>query len=131
MPMVEGAHVAATEVIVEAACTVTEAVPDLVVSCVLVAVMVTDPAVAGAVNRPAVLIAPAAADHVTEELKLPVPCTVALHCEVACAATGEGVHETVTDKMEEDGGGWLLLELPPPQAVAISKGTPARIAYGA
>lgn len=127
VPMVDGAHVAATEVIVDAAaCTVTDAVADLVVSCVLVAVMVTDPAVAGAANSPAVLMAPAAADHVTAELKLPVPCTVALHCDVACAATEEGVHETATEEMEEDGGGGLLLEPPPPQAVAISKMTLAR-----
>jgi hypothetical protein len=94
----------------------------------LVAVTVTDPAVAGAVNSPAVLIAPAAADQATVELKLPVPCTVALHCDVACAATEEGVHETETDEMEEEGGGWLLLA-PPPQAEANSSGTAARRRY--
>ena len=65
-------HVTAMEVI-EGASTMTDAGPDLVVSCVLVAVMVTAPAVDGAVKSPAVLIAPAAADHVTAELKLPVP----------------------------------------------------------
>ena len=53
MPMVEGAQTTATEVMVgAAACTVTEAVPDLVVSCALVAVTVTDPAEAGAVKSP-------------------------------------------------------------------------------
>jgi hypothetical protein len=43
------------------------------VSCVLVAVTVTLPAAAGAVKRPLVLMVPPLADHVTAELKLPVP----------------------------------------------------------
>ena len=74
--MVEGVHVAATEVIVGGGgggCTVTEAFPDFVVSCTLVAVMVTAPAVAGAVKSPVELIEPAATDHVTAELKFPIP----------------------------------------------------------
>lgn len=71
--MVEGAQTTATEVMVGAACTVTEAVPDLVVSCALVAVTVTDPAEAGAVKSPAESMVPAAADQVTAELKFPVP----------------------------------------------------------
>ncbi len=54
-------------------CTVTEAVPDFVVSCVLVALMVTEPGVALAVKSPLALIVPAVDDHVTVELKLPVP----------------------------------------------------------
>lgn len=45
----------------------------MVVSCVLVAVIVTEPAVPAAVNSPLELIVPAVADHVTVELKLPVP----------------------------------------------------------
>ena len=49
-------------------CTVTDAVPDLVGSCVLVAVTVTVPAVAGAVRMPLVLTVPPLADHVTAEL---------------------------------------------------------------
>jgi hypothetical protein len=52
----------------EAACTVTVAVPVLVVSWVLVAVTVTLPAAVGAVRRPFALIVPALADHSTEEL---------------------------------------------------------------
>jgi hypothetical protein len=44
------------------------AVPDLVVSCVLVAVTVTLPAEAGAVKTPLVFTAPLLADHVTAEL---------------------------------------------------------------
>ena len=67
-------HIAATEVIVdEVACTLTVPVPDLVMSCVLVAVTVTVPAVAGAVRSPLALMVPPLADHVTAELKLPVP----------------------------------------------------------
>jgi len=74
MPTLDGLQETATEVTVgEAACTLTIAVPDLVVSCVLVAVTVTLPAAAGAAKRPPVLIVPPLADHVTAELKLPVP----------------------------------------------------------
>jgi hypothetical protein len=51
-----------------AACTVTDAVPDLVASWVLVAVTVTTPAVAGAVNMPLEEIVPPLAAQVTEEL---------------------------------------------------------------
>ena len=62
--------------------TVTVVVPDLVVSCVDVAVIVTELALLGAVKLPEELIVPALALHVTAELKLPVPATVALHWEV-------------------------------------------------
>jgi hypothetical protein len=75
--------VAETEVTVEAAaCTVIVAAPDTVGFSTLVAVTMTGPAAAGGVKRPAGLIVPRLADHVTEELKLPVPRTVALHWEV-------------------------------------------------
>jgi hypothetical protein len=68
-PIVDGLQVTATEVIVGADdCTVTNAVPDFVVSCVLFAVTVTVPAVAGAVKTPLPLMAPPLADHVTAEL---------------------------------------------------------------
>lgn len=64
-----GVHVTATEVMVDAeACTVTEAVPDLLASSLLVAVTVTVPADAGAVNTPLEEMAPPLADHVTAEL---------------------------------------------------------------
>jgi hypothetical protein len=62
--------------------TVTVAVPDLLVSCVEVAVMVTCSDVTprdGAVNNPEAEIVPALAAHVTPELKFPVPITVAEH----------------------------------------------------
>ena len=50
------------------AVTVMVAFPVFVVSCELVAVTLTDPAVAGAVNFPFASIVPALADHVTTEL---------------------------------------------------------------
>ena len=78
---VEGEHDTVTEVIVVVGFTVTVVVPDFDVSWVDVAVMVTrsDASPLGAVNRPEVEIVPALADHVTAELKLPVPITVAEH----------------------------------------------------
>lgn len=57
-------------------------VPDLVLSWVEVAVIVTCSDTfpeLGAVNKPVVEIEPALADHVTPELKLPVPVTEAEH----------------------------------------------------
>ncbi len=47
--------------------------PDTAGFCVLVAVMVAVVAEAGAVKSPVELITPTLADHVTDELKLPVP----------------------------------------------------------
>jgi hypothetical protein len=67
--IVVGVQLTATEVMVEElACTATVAVPDFVVSCVLVAVTVTGPTVEGAVSRPLAVIDPALALHVTAEL---------------------------------------------------------------
>jgi len=67
--IVDGLHATPTEDIVGcAAFTVIIAVPDLVVSCVLVAVTVTDPADPGAVNNPLLLIVPPLAVHFTAEL---------------------------------------------------------------
>lgn len=101
--IVDGVHATPTEEIVGAAdFTVIVAVPDLVVSSVLIAVTVTDPVEPGAVNNPLPLIVPPLALHVTVELKLPVPCTVALHCEVALGTTVEGLQ--LTDTEEIDGG---------------------------
>ena len=68
---VDGLHAAWTEVMVEGGgivCTVMAEVPDLVGSSVLVAVMVTVPADAGAVKVPLVLMVPPLADQVTAEL---------------------------------------------------------------
>jgi hypothetical protein len=67
--MVAGTHVAVTDVmLLTGACTVTIAVPDLVVSWTLVAVTVTAPATAGAVNNPLAEIVPPVTDQVTAEL---------------------------------------------------------------
>ncbi|HMD99764.1 MAG TPA: hypothetical protein VKM93_20850 [Terriglobia bacterium] len=57
-----------TEVMVTGTVTVTVVVPDFVVSCIDVAVMVTVLAVAGAVNNPEELIVPALALQETVEL---------------------------------------------------------------
>lgn len=58
----------------------------------------------GAVNAPLEVMAPELADHVTAEFGLPVPCTVALHCEGAPGATVVGVHEIVTEETCEETG---------------------------
>jgi len=65
-----GAQATETEVIVAGAVTVTVALPDLVESCVDVAVMVAVPVPAG-VKTPALLTVPmlgGLTDHVTDEL---------------------------------------------------------------
>ena len=67
--MVAGLHAAETDVIAEEdACTVTAVVPDITGSCVLVAIKVTLPAEAGAVNTPLAFTLPALADQLTAEL---------------------------------------------------------------
>jgi hypothetical protein len=65
------------ELTIAIAFTVTTA--DLVASPAGVAVTVTLPGDAGAVNTPELLIVPADAVQFTAELKLPVPETVAVH----------------------------------------------------
>jgi hypothetical protein len=54
------------------------------------------------VKRPSELIVPAVTDQLTAELKLPVPLTVAAHCEFAFRLTVDGLHATWTDVMPED-----------------------------
>jgi len=76
------------------------AVPDFVESCELVAVTVTVAADDGAVKRPAAVMAPPPeTDQATAVLKAPVPCTLALHCEVAPVATLAGAQEAETEEM--------------------------------
>jgi hypothetical protein len=66
---IEGLQVTWTEVIVGGAnCTVTDAVPDFVASCVLVAVTVTVPVEGGAVKSPLAFIVPSFAENETAEL---------------------------------------------------------------
>ncbi|MGB6933043.1 MAG: hypothetical protein WBD91_09705 [Acidobacteriaceae bacterium] len=73
--------------------------PDFVVFSVLVAVTVAVAAEPGAVNNPLLLIVPPLAVHVTVELKLPVPCTVAVHCDVAFVEIVDGLHTTPTEEI--------------------------------
>ena len=69
VPTEVGLQETETEVIVVVdVVTVTVVLPDLLVSWTDVAVTVTVPAVAGAVNNPEELIVPALADQVTDEL---------------------------------------------------------------
>jgi hypothetical protein len=117
-----GLQVTITAVIVgAAACTVTGALPDLVVSCVLVAVTIKLPTAGGAVRSPLELTVPLLADQVTVDLKLPVPRTVALHCDVPLTVTVAGEQATETDEMVDDAGGVWLPMLPPPQSVTVSE----------
>jgi len=79
-----GEQIAKTEVIVDGAVTVTVALPDFVESCADVAVIVAVPAPVG-VKTPALLTVPmlvGLTDHVTDELKFPVPLTVGVQVDV-------------------------------------------------
>ncbi|HMD99763.1 MAG TPA: hypothetical protein VKM93_20845 [Terriglobia bacterium] len=79
-----GAQATEMEVMVAGTVTVTTVDPDLVESCVDVAVIVAAPPAAG-VKTPALLTVPTLVgltDHVTEELKLPVPTTVGVQVDV-------------------------------------------------
>jgi hypothetical protein len=82
---------------------------------VLVAVTLAVTAEEGAVKRPPeVMEPPPETDQVTAVLKLPVPCTLALHCEVAPVATLEGEQVGATEEMvgDADWGGAELFWLP-------------------
>jgi hypothetical protein len=76
-----GVQTTATEEITGEADTVTVALPDLVGSCVDVAVIVAVPGAKG-VKTPEGVIAPAFTAHVNAGLKDPVPCTVAVQADV-------------------------------------------------
>jgi hypothetical protein len=65
---VAGLQETETEVMADGAVTFTVAVPDLVASCIDVAVTITLPAVLGAVKSPEELTVPALAPQVTVEL---------------------------------------------------------------
>jgi hypothetical protein len=99
-----GEQVTETDVIEEDAVTATVADPDLVASCVDVAVMVAVPAAVG-VKTPALFTVPALdglTDQVTELLKLPVPVTVDVHADVCVVRMELGEQVTETDVIEED-----------------------------
>jgi len=98
---------------------VTDAVPDLVLSWTLVAVTVTGFAAGtapGAVYRPEEDIVPTVelppgtppTLQLTAELGLPVPLTMAEHCEVFPVCTEEGEHDAVTE-VTATGGGFSVI----------------------
>lgn len=79
--------------------------------------MVTFSGDEGAVNAPLEVMAPALTDQVTAESVLPVPFTVALHCELAPGETVAGEQEIATEETCEETGceGCDVEDLPPPQ----------------
>jgi hypothetical protein len=112
-----GEQVTVTDVMVGGGFTVNVAVPNLVESCVLVAVIVALPEAGteeGAVYKPELVIVPESADHVIAELYAPVPDTVAVHWLVWPVWTLVGAQDTLTDVMVGDTG-VVLLPPPPPQ----------------
>jgi hypothetical protein len=105
-------------------------VPVFVGSSTLVAVTTTLPATLGAVNSPLVEMEPAFTDQVSAELKLPVPWTVALHCEVASGAMLRGEQTgTMEEIVGEPGEGEPAIE-PPPHAESMITERPAKTANG-
>jgi hypothetical protein len=96
--------------------------PDLLLSCVEVAVTVRVVVVetVGAVSRPPEEIVPpaltGASDHVTVELKLPVPVMVAEHWLVPPDCTVDGVQVTLTELIVDP-----PLPLLPPQATMSAR----------
>ena len=93
--------------------TVTVAEPDLVVSCVEVAVIVAAPAAAG-VKMPALLTVPIVeglTDHVTDVLKLPVPVTVGVQVTVCVVRMDTGAQTTET-KVIVGGAATVTVVLP-------------------
>ena len=101
-----------------AAFAVMAVVPNLLVSADDVAVTVTSAGVLGAVKSPVLEICPEVADHVTEELKLPVPVTVAEHCDVCPDCRMVAKQETVTEVIVGTGGVLPPLDDEPPPQLA-------------
>ena len=84
----------------------------------LVAVTVILPVFEGAVKTPAELMEPALVDQFTAELKVPDPCTFAVHCVVLFGLRDAGTHVTLTDEMVGGMGAAGVAELPdPPQPI--------------
>ena len=90
--------------------TTIDAVPDFVVSCVDVAVIVTVPATVG-VNTPEDMIVPSVAPHVTAELYDPVPCTVAAQLDV-CVVRMDAGEQTTETEVIVDGAVTATVALP-------------------
>ena len=96
--MAVGVQITDTDVMVGDEATVMAAEPDLVASCVEVAVMVAIPADAG-VKTPAPLTAPildGLTDQVTALLKLPAPDRLAVHADVCAIRMEPGAQVTDT-----------------------------------
>ncbi len=100
--------------------------PESVAFPVLVAVTVALPVVAAAVNRPAEVMEPALADHLTEELPPIAPETVAVHCEDAPGAMVAGLQTTEIDELEGDAGCVAMLLEPPQPASKTANGQTGR-----
>jgi hypothetical protein len=96
--------------------------PDLVESSVEVAMIVAVPVPAG-VNTPALVTVPmlvGLTDHVTEELKLPVPFTVGVQVDVCVVRMDVGEQLTETDVIVGETGGVPPPPLPPPPQPATT-----------
>jgi len=109
--MEPGVQTTDTEVMVDGAVTVTGAEPNLVASCVEVAVTLAVPAPLG-VNTPEEVIVPPVADQFTAELKSPVPTTVAVHAAVCVVVIEVGIHATITDVIVGGGGVTVIVADP-------------------
>jgi hypothetical protein len=81
---------------VDATPTLMDAVPDLLLSSVEVAVQVPVPVPEG-VKTPLCVMVPPVADHVTPVLKLPLPATEAVQVEVWPRSMEAGAATTVTE----------------------------------
>jgi hypothetical protein len=98
------------------------AVPDLDGSWLLTAFTVAVTADEGAVKRPAAeIVPPPDTDQVTAELKLPVPVTFALHCEVAPVATAAGEQVGETEEMAGEVAWGAVVPAEPPQETTSEK----------
>jgi uncharacterized membrane protein len=90
--------------------TAIDAEPDLVLSCVEVAVITAVPTPAG-VNTPEEVIAPSDAAQVTAELNDPVPCTVAAQVDVCVVRMDAGEQPTETEVIV-DGAATVTVAMP-------------------
>lgn len=85
-------------------------VPDLVASCVDVAVIIAVPAAIG-LNTPEDVIVPSVAPQVTAELYAPVPCTVAEQLDV-CVVRMDAGEQTTETEVTADGTVTVTVALP-------------------
>jgi hypothetical protein len=104
--------------VVEAGCTLTDAVPDLVGSWVLVAVTVTLATEDGAVKTPFPVHNPSARRPGDVGTVVTEPFTVAVHCEFAFTAIVEG---GAGSRNGSDGRWYRPVLDPPPQANSTTR----------